>query len=70
MDSLQSHEFHAPPHPLVPDAHPLAVAQFGMHAAHSVGLPRCGVDRSDGVDQLRIVTVTARGRPTTPFVEA
>jgi len=69
VNALQADEFHAPPHPLVADRHPVAVAQLGVHPAHPVGLPRSGVDRGDSVGQLRVLAVPVTGRPAAPFVE-
>jgi len=63
-------EFHAAPGPLAADPPSLPVAQLGVDPTHTVGLTRGGVDRSDGVGQLRIIAVTGAGRPAAPFVEA
>ena len=41
----------------------LAVAQLGVDPANPVGLARGGVDRGDGVGQLRVIAVTGAGRP-------
>jgi len=63
VNPLEPDQFHAAPDPFA--AHPaaLALAQLGVDPAYPVGLARGGVDRGDGVGQLRVIAITDAGRP-------
>ena len=63
VHTLEPDQFHAAPDPFAADPPSLPVAQLGVDPTDSVGLARGGVDRGDGVGQLRVIAITDAGRP-------